>query len=297
MKKPAGDKLSAKRPREPEAGTKPLIRDTLTDLGLAPSKSRGQNFLKDQQQISRIVGVILKDASRAAVMEIGPGLGALTRPLLEAGTLVTAVELDRGLADNLVENLAPLYPGRLNILHRDVLSLSTDELSADAPFHLCGNLPYNISSPVLFWFLTNRRFFTGATFMLQKEMAIRLTARAGTKDYGRLTVALSLWFRIKTVLDVPPSAFHPRPKVDSTVISLTPLPDGGQSPVSPEVLGRFTAAAFAARRKTIFNNLAKVYGRLKTESALSALNLPPSLRAESLEPKTLAALALRLESM
>lgn len=294
MKKTEGNPFRPQR-REEAPALKASIRDTLAELGLAPSKSRGQNFLKDPHQISRIVGAILKNASSAPLLEIGPGLGALTRPLAEAGAVITAVELDRGLADNLLTNLAPQYPGRLKILHRDILSLSAEELAAGGPLHLYGNLPYNISSPLLFWFLANRRFFNGATFMLQKEMARRLTAKAGTKDYGRLTVALSLWFQIKTVLEVPPSAFHPRPKVDSTVLSLSPLPEGAEAAVSPEVLGRFTAAAFAARRKTIFNNLAKVYGRQQAESALNELALAPGLRAESLEPKTLAALAGLLE--
>ena len=277
--------------------SKPLVRDTLKDLGLAASKSRGQNFLKDEKQIARVVATILRGAGSRKIMEIGPGLGALTRPLLEAGSEVNAVELDRGLAENLAESLAVNYPGQLNVLHRDILTIGKNDLSGLAPpLHLCGNLPYNISSPVLFWFLNLRSFFTGATFMLQKEMARRLNTEAGTKDYGRLTVALSLWFRIKIELDVPPSAFHPRPKVDSTVISLSPRPEIEEPPIEPEALGRFTAAAFAARRKTIFNNLSRVYGRPQTEAALSGLNLAPSLRAESLGPQTLAALAVILEN-
>ncbi|MDL2259764.1 16S rRNA (adenine(1518)-N(6)/adenine(1519)-N(6))-dimethyltransferase RsmA [Deltaproteobacteria bacterium OttesenSCG-928-K17] len=272
------------------------VRDVLDELGLAPSKSRGQNFLKDENQIGRIVGAVLKGADGAPrLLEIGPGLGALTRPLLAGGAEIKAVEFDRGLAENLRENLAGQYPGQLTVLHRDILTVTEDELAPEAPFYLFGNLPYNISSPVLFWFLNHRRFFTGAAFMLQKEMAQRLTANPGGKDYGRLTVALGLWCEVKTILDVPPSAFHPRPKVESTVIALKPRAESELPPISPEVVGRLTAAAFAARRKTILNNLSRAYGRAKAEEALAAAGIEPGLRAETLSPMVLADLALKLE--
>jgi len=271
--------------------SQPLVRDTLKDLGLAASKSRGQNFLKDQNQIARIVGAILKAAGPSPeLMEIGPGLGALTRPLLAAGARVRAVELDRGLAENL-QSLAAEYPGRLEILPRDILSLGADDFAPGSRCYLCGNLPYNISSPLLFWFLKLRRFFSGASFMLQKEMARRLCAGPGSKDYGRLTVALALWCRVEKILDVPPSAFHPRPKVDSSVVSLSPLPPDQEAAIDPETLGRFTAAAFAARRKTLFNNLAKAYGPEKSTAALKTLGIEPRVRAETLSPQCLASLA------
>lgn len=273
-----------------------LVRDRLKDLGLAPSKSRGQNFLKDENQIKRIIEAILAAAGpEPHLLEIGPGLGALTRPLLSAGATVLAVEFDRGLAENLAEEAA-LYSGRLTVLHRDILSLNEADLVSDRPLYLCGNLPYNISSPVLFWFLAHRRFFTEAMFMLQKEMARRLTAAPGTKDYGRLTVALSLWTKVAEVLTVPPSAFHPRPQVDSAVVRLRPRPPEEEPALSPEALGRLTATAFAARRKTLGNNLTRIYGRERSLAALNKLGLDPSLRAEALPPSELAALAVLLEA-
>ena len=127
--------------------------------------------------------------------------------------------------------------------------------------------------------------------MLQKEMARRLTAGPGNKDYGRLTVALGLWFKVVELLEVPPSAFHPRPKVDSSVVSLTLRPEDEQPRLALESLSRFTAVAFAARRKTLFNNLSKVYGREKSEAVLKTLNIDPQIRAEVLDPPNLAALA------
>jgi len=277
----------------PAPAASPLIKNQLKELGLAASKSRGQNFLKDDQQIRRIVQAILTEAGPSPeLMEIGPGLGALTKPLLAAGAKVRAVELDRGLAENLIE-LAPTLAGGggLTVLHRDILTLTEDDLASENPLFLCGNLPYNISSPVLFWFLTHRRRFAGAVFMLQKEMARRLTAGPGSRDYGRLTVALGLWFKVAELLEVPPSAFHPRPQVDSAVIALRPAPRAQEPDIDPETLGRFTAAAFAARRKTLLNNLAKAYGRERSLAALESLGIDPGLRPEVLPPVSLAALA------
>ncbi|MDR1043543.1 MAG: 16S rRNA (adenine(1518)-N(6)/adenine(1519)-N(6))-dimethyltransferase RsmA [Candidatus Adiutrix sp.] len=272
-----------------------LIKETLKELGLAPAKSRGQNFLKAENQIERICRAVLEAAGeRPELMEIGPGLGALTRPLLAAGAKITAVELDKGLAGNL-HKLAEAYPGRLTVLHRDILSLGHDDFSAAEPIHLYGNLPYNISSPVILWFLAFRRFFGGATFMLQKEMARRLAARPGGRDYGRLSVVVSLFCEVKPLMEVPPSAFHPRPQVDSLVLALKLRPPERAAAIDPGHLGRLTAAVFAARRKTVFNNLSRAYGREKAGSALADLKIDPGLRAETLEPGVLAALAEILE--
>lgn len=282
----------------PESGPKPLIKDRLKDLGLAASKSRGQNFLKDAGQIRRIVAAVLAEAGPSPeILEIGPGLGALTWPLVEAGARVRAVELDRGLAENLAA-LAETRSGGgpLTVLHRDILSLTETDLASESPLFLCGNLPYNISSPVLFWLLNHRRRFSGAVFMLQKEMARRLTAGPGSKDYGRLTVALGLWFEVAELLEIPPSAFHPRPKVDSSVVALRPVSPELTPKIDPDVLGRFTAAAFAARRKTLLNNLGKAYGRDRALAALEKLGIDPGLRPEVLPPRTLAALAGVIEA-
>jgi 16S rRNA (adenine1518-N6/adenine1519-N6)-dimethyltransferase len=204
------------------------------------------------------------------------------------------VELDRGLAGHL-GGLAERHPGRLTILHRDILSVGDDELVGGPRRFVCGNLPYNIASPLLFWFLAHRRRFTGAVFMLQKEMARRLTASPGGRDYGRLAAALSLWCRLSPLFDVPPSAFHPRPGVDSAVVGLTPLSPEEEPALEPETFGRFTAAAFAARRQTLRNNLSRAYGPERTAAALTALDLDPARRAETLAPHILAELAKLLE--
>ena len=272
-----------------ELGCRPLVKDKLKELGCRPAKSRGQNFLKDGGVIRRLAGIILADAGGEKLLEIGPGLGALTRPLLAAGAEILAVELDRGLAENLRNEERP----GLTVLNQDILTLDPAEFSG--PRFLFGNLPYSISSPALFWFLRHRRAFSGALFMLQKELADRLTAAPGSRAYGRLSVALGLWCRVEKVLAVPASAFHPRPRVASAVLWFRPVPPGEEPPVQPEVLGRFTLAAFGARRQNLLNNLARAYGRKRAALVLADFGLDPGLRAETLAPPILAALARALE--
>jgi 16S rRNA (adenine1518-N6/adenine1519-N6)-dimethyltransferase len=132
--------------------------------------------------------------------------------------------------------------------------------------------------------------------MLQKELAERLTAAPGQKAYGRLSVALGLWFRMENVLAVPAEAFHPRHRVASAVLRFRPVPPEAEPPVSPEVLGRFTLAAFGSRRQTLLNNLSRAYGRQRAARVLADFGLDPGLRAETLAPSTLAALSIAMES-
>lgn len=278
----------------------PKIKETLKELGLAASKSRGQNFLQDPNYIRRIVEAMDQVApTGATIVEIGPGLGALTWPLLATGRPVLAVELDRGLAENLtLQAPNPEHLSRLTILHQDILTVTETELPPNSPALplLGGNLPYNISSPVLFWFLALRHRFAAAVFMLQKEMARRLVATPGQRDYGRLAAALGLWFKVEYLFTVSPTAFHPRPKVDSAVVALTTA-TGPTPVVSPKNFSRLTAAAFASPRKTILNNLTRAYGRPRTEKALNSLNIEPGLRPGVLPPSTLAELAIFLETI
>ena len=161
------------------------------------------------------------------------------------------------------------------------------------PLLVCGNLPYNISTPLLFWYMAQAEVAPKAVFMLQKEMAERLVAKPGGRDYGRLTVAASLWHEVRMVMDVPPEAFRPRPKVHSRVITLT-LKESAPV-VSRVAVGRFTAAAFHARRKTVMNNLSARYGREAASMALSRAEVDPGARPETLAPEVLASLAAILE--
>jgi 16S rRNA (adenine1518-N6/adenine1519-N6)-dimethyltransferase len=208
------------------------------------------------------------------------------------GAEVTAIELDRGLAADL-RRWPEAESGQLAVIEKDVLKVDLESSLGPGPLMVCGNLPYNISTPLLFWYTRQAKTAPVGVFMLQKEVAERLCAAPGGRDYGRLTVAVSLWHEVRLVFEVPSAAFSPRPKVKSAVVCLTPVPDGPT--ISREALGRLTMAAFHARRKTIFNNLSAVYGRLPASEALEKLGLAAEVRAETLPPQTLAALAALLE--
>lgn len=266
----------------------PSPRKALNSLGLAPSRRRGQNFLKDAGVARRLAQAIA--AYGSPIVEIGPGLGALTQPLLAAGAEVVAVELDRGLAQALAAWPAA-QEGRLKVLSQDILSVSLADLGP-GPFTVAGNLPYNISTPILFWFLAQSPLARAGIFMLQKEMAQSLLAKPGDKRYGRLSVAISLRAETRLVLEVSPEAFRPRPKVFSSAVAIIPK----TPPALPlKALGAFTAKAFFARRKTLANNLGAAYGSEKALAALAALGIDPGLRAEKLTPEILAELAKILE--
>jgi 16S rRNA (adenine1518-N6/adenine1519-N6)-dimethyltransferase len=233
-------------------------------------------------------------ASRAdgPVLEIGPGLGAMTRALLAKGAEVVAAELDKGLAAAL-RAWPEALDGRLKVVEADALSLDLARDFPQRPSLVCGNLPYNISTPLLFWYMGQAHLAPKAVFMLQREMAQRLCAGPGGKDYGRLSVAFSLWHDAAPLMDVPPEAFRPRPKVHSRAVLLTLK--ASPPAVAKASLGRLTAAAFHARRKTLTNNLASRYGREKAVEALESLGADPSARPETLAPEIFAALANLLE--
>ena len=266
-------------------------RAELNRLGLAPSRARSQNFIADPSVASRLGGLIASIA-QGAVVEIGPGLGALTRPLLDSGLEVSAIELDRGLAAALRE-WPEAASGLLKVIEADALELDLREAFGPRIGLVCGNLPYNISTPLLFWYMAQARAAPKAVFMLQKEMAERLAAKPGGRDYGRLSVAATLFHDKSPLMDVPPEAFSPRPKVRSRVVLLTlkeVAPD-----VSRGALGRLTAASFHSRRKTVINNLWPRYGRERALEALSRAGVDPRARPETLPPETFAALAVILE--
>jgi 16S rRNA (adenine1518-N6/adenine1519-N6)-dimethyltransferase len=213
-------------------------------------KRFGQHFLVDQGIIDRIVRVVGPRPGDALV-EIGPGLGAITQPLLERSGALTVIELDRDLAVRLRRN--PL----LTVVEADVLTVDFAALAAAAGRRLrvVGNLPYNISTPILFHLLDAAEHVQDQHFMLQKEVVDRMAAAPGNKDYGRLTVMLQWRYRIESVLDVPPDAFDPPPRVDSAVVCMEPLPaDAG---VDAARLRELVTVAFSQRRKLLRHTLGR----------------------------------------
>ena len=210
-----------------------------------PRKRFGQHFLVDGSVLDRIVDAIDPRPGQALV-EIGPGRGALTGPLLERCGALTVIELDRDLAARLRRT-----PG-LDVIEADVLDVDFPALPAVAAgrkLRVVGNLPYNISTPILFHLLEASGAIDDQHFMLQKEVVDRIAARPGNKDYGRLTVMLQWRYRIEPLLDVPPEAFEPPPRVDSAVLRMTPLPM--RDDVDPALLRELVTVGFSQRRKLL----------------------------------------------
>jgi 16S rRNA (adenine1518-N6/adenine1519-N6)-dimethyltransferase len=213
-------------------------------------KRFGQHFLVDSTVIDRIVRVINPKPGQALV-EIGPGLGAMTQPLLERAGSLTVIELDRDLAARLRKQ--PL----LQVVEADVLTVDFAGLPRPAgqQLRVVGNLPYNISTPILFHLLPFASQVLDQHFMLQKEVVDRMAAAPGSKDYGRLSVMLQWRYRVEDVLFVPPDAFDPPPRVDSAVVRMEPLAEDPS--VDPARLGELVQVAFSQRRKILRHTLGR----------------------------------------
>jgi len=235
-----------------------------------PRKRLGQHFLHDPAVLQRIVEAIAP-AREDAVVEIGPGEGALTRPLLERLERLTAIELDRDLAASLRREFPPQ---RLSVVGADALDFDFSALPVGV--RVVGNLPYNISTPLLFHLARYADRVRDMHFLLQKEVVDRMVARPSTPDYGRLSVMLQVRFAMAKLFEVGPGAFRPPPKVDSALVRLVPLAE--RPGCDEQLLEKIVREAFSARRKTLRNALP-----LKAEDYL-ALRLDPKLRPENLAP-------------
>jgi 16S rRNA (adenine1518-N6/adenine1519-N6)-dimethyltransferase len=235
-------------------------------------KMFGQNFLVDQNIIADIVRAIRPEPEDSMV-EIGPGLGALTRPLMKQLNKLHVVEIDR----DIIVRLKTDYPQDKIVIHEgDALKFDFGVLAE--PLRIVGNLPYNISSPLLFHFASYATHITDMHFMLQNEVVERMVAAPSTPEYGRLSVMLQYRFYMEKLLDVPPQSFRPAPKVDSAIVRMIPMP-ADKIVVKNELLfAQIVATAFGQRRKTLRNTLKNFL----TESELIQLDVDPQLRAENL---------------
>ncbi len=213
-------------------------------------KRFGQHFLTDRVIIDAIIDAI-DPREGETLVEIGPGLGAMTLPLLERIPTLTVIELDRDLAARLRKREA------LTVIESDVLKVDFAELAATCgqKLRVVGNLPYNISTPILFHLLGFVDQVVDQHFMLQKEVVDRMAAGPGSKDYGRLSVMLQWRYRIESVLDVPPEAFDPPPRVDSAIVRMQPLDEPPR--LDPGLLGELVASAFSQRRKLLRHSLGR----------------------------------------
>jgi 16S rRNA (adenine1518-N6/adenine1519-N6)-dimethyltransferase len=245
-------------------------------LGHTARKRFGQNFLHDNYVIGQIVDAINPQVGQNLV-EIGPGLGALTEPVCEQIEQLTVVELDRDLAARLRTH--PFIASKLNIIETDALKFDFTEIMHDgAPLRVFGNLPYNISTPLMFHLFSFANKVQDMHFMLQKEVVQRLAAKPGNKNYGRLSVMAQYHCHVMPVLNVPPGAFNPPPKVDSAVVRLIPHQTKPVDVKSESSLNLVCAKAFNQRRKTIRNSLKDCI----SEQQLIDLGIDPQLRAENL---------------
>lgn len=252
-----------------------------------PRKRFGQNFLHDQNVLDRIIAAAdIGDDDH--LMEIGPGPGALTNRLMATGRPLMAIEIDRDLAAAMIEKDLP----GLNVVVGDALRLDWSTLLTSPPYKLIANLPYNISSQVLFKTLEHRHKFSRLVLMFQKEVGDRLVAEKGTRDYGVLSVLMQTWFSIERVVKVPPSSFRPPPKVDSVVLRFDPL----QAPVvvlkDEDLYRKLVKDSFAQRRKTLRNSLSgSGWDTEQLDKTFAETGIDPRRRGETLSLEEFGILA------
>lgn len=246
-----------------------------------PRKRFGQHFLVDGAVIDAMVQAIQPQPGQS-IIEIGPGQGVLTRPLLTRCGALTVVEIDRDLAAQLLDRLGA-QADQLSIINQDVLTY--DFPGSD--LRVVGNLPYNISTPLLFHLFACADRIQDMHFMLQKEVVDRLVASPGSKTYGRLSVMAQFYAQMTQLFDVPPSAFNPPPKVESSVIRLLPKRLDATSIQLSERLDTITRCAFGQRRKTLRNALSAIMD----ETQIEAAGVSPAVRAETLPLASFLALA------
>ncbi|MEY3083031.1 MAG: rRNA ((1518)-N(6)/adenine(1519)-N(6))-dimethyltransferase RsmA [Pseudomonadota bacterium] len=273
----------------------PPLREVIARYGLAAKKALGQNFLFDlnlTRRIARAAGPL----EGFTVIEIGPGPGGLTRALLmEGATNVIAIERDDRALAALAE-IAAAYPGKLTVIPGDALETDYARLAAGTPTKIVANLPYNIATPLLIGWIGSSEwppFYESLTLMFQKEVAERIVAKSGGKEFGRLSVLCQYRATAKKLFDVNRSAFTPPPKVTSSIVQL--MPKANPEPECRlEVLERVTAAAFGQRRKMLRASLRSLLP--EPEVLLNELGIDPELRAEQLPVEAFARLAQRLSS-
>ena len=274
----------------PDIATPVRTQAIMNQFGINTKKSLGQNFLTDINILKNIVAAgDVKDTDN--VVEIGPGIGALTEQLARAAKQVVAFEIDDRLIPVLDHTMAPY--DNVTIVHNDILKVDLEKEFAKqfadttAPLKLVANLPYYITTPILMQVLQSGIHFDNIVVMMQKEVADRLSAEPGTKDYGSLTLAVQYRMNAKLAFTVSRTAFVPNPNVDSAIISLTPREPLAVQPRDEKQLFELFKIGFVMRRKTLWNNLTTAFGKgeamqAKLTAALEAIDLDLRTRAEKL---------------
>ena len=240
--------------------------------------------------IDRIIRAINPDHS-GDLVEIGPGQGALTLPLLKRCQTLTAIELDRDLIASLQNEADKL--GKLNLINQDVLTIDLDTLAADRTLRLVGNLPYNISTPLMFHLLESANCIKDMHFMVQKEVAERIVSSPGGDHYGRLSVMMQYHCETFYLFDVPPQCFKPAPKVDSAIIRLIPRQTKAYEVGNHTIFSELVRLAFQQRRKTLANGLKS----LLTKADIEKAGIDPGIRAERLSGHEFGQLSIIASSL
>jgi 16S rRNA (adenine1518-N6/adenine1519-N6)-dimethyltransferase len=288
--------LTSLKPRRKRVNVPKVAREATN-----PRKPKlGQHFLESEAAALRIVEA-LGDVSQATVLEIGPGRGAITELLARKARRLIAVELDRVLSAQLRMNFS-LYPN-VEIIEGDFLKIELDTVFGAKPGSLrtglnftpeparvIGNLPYYITSDILLRLLENHRYFSTIVIMVQKEVADRLAASAGSRDYGLLSATAQLYGRVEQLFTLPPSAFNPPPKVQSSVVRITIKPRAESLRVPEAEFIAFLKLGFGQKRKTLWNNLKTRYDEDALRGALVKSGVKPAIRAEALTLERTAAL-------
>jgi 16S rRNA (adenine1518-N6/adenine1519-N6)-dimethyltransferase len=274
----------------PDIATPVRTQAIMNQFGINTKKSLGQNFLTDINILKNIVAAgDVKGTDN--VVEIGPGIGALTEQLARAAKQVLAFEIDDRLIPVLAHTMAPYK--NVTVIHDDILKVDLPAALAEtfedttAPLKLVANLPYYITTPILMQVLQSDIKFDNIVVMMQKEVADRLSAEPGTKDYGSLTLAVQYRMNAKLAFTVSRTAFVPNPNVDSAIISLTPREPLAVQPRNEKQLFELFRIGFVMRRKTLWNNLTQAFGKNeamteKLNAALEAADISPKVRAEKL---------------
>ena len=264
----------------------------MKENGFTVRKKFGQNFLIDSHVIDKIIAAAEIDKD-TEVLEIGPGLGTLTQYLAEAAKSVTAVEIDDMLIPILEKTLASY--DNVRIVHGDILKQDVNELFGGRPFKIVANLPYYITTPIIMSLLESKVPAQSITVMIQKEVADRMKASPGSKDYGALSLAVQYYSEPYLAANVPPNCFMPRPGVGSAVIRLKILDKPSVEVKDEELMFKIIRASFNQRRKTLANAVSHFKGlnfsREDVEKALEACDLKPGVRGEALTLEEFSALA------
>ena len=276
----------------PQIADKGVTKHILRAFDLHASRRLGQNFLISPGVVRGVVEAAAIEKGDH-VLEIGPGIGTLTQGLLEAGAYVTAVELDKKLPAVLAETLRGYE--HLNVVQGDILKTDIPALMGNQPFKVAANLPYYITTPILLSLLEQKLPVTHIVTMVQKEVAERMTASPGGKNYGALSVAVQYHTEPEIVLDVPPSCFFPAPEVDSAVIACTVRKTPAVAVKDENLFFRVVKASFGQRRKTLSNALKPLgFSKEQMEDALRGANVDATRRGETLSLAEFAALANNL---